>query len=165
MTQSTYDLDEAMNRMVAMEAECLGLAENVKAAPYWPFTHTVFPYWWNRITNMEIDITLAAEFDIDIYTVQAGLVIGHIGSGYEGDRATDAYDYIPTVLAYFDNHAEMTDTVTYTTPFTGLWLEGGYGLALTGIPGGFAATNNSGSGPMQHVLHFEFTMPLMRQKF
>lgn len=162
-TQTQYDMTEAMNRLVAMEKEALGVTAD--AVTYWPHQQESFPYWWNRLTNMQVDTTISAEFDFDIWTVQAGLVIGHVMSGYKGERAQDAYGYIPKILSYFDQHPDMTDTTTYLTPFRYLWLDAGYGLALTGIPGGFAATDNSGSGATQHVLLFEFTMPLMRQKF
>lgn len=162
-----YDLSNVVDRLVAMETEALSSIAgvgNVDAATYWPYEQQAFPYWWNRVVNMTVragEATLAADIDIHEYTFQAGLVIGHIDSGYSGERVAEAYNYIEAVVAYFNDHRDLTDTTTFTTAPDFLWHAPGYGAHITSIPGGIAVRQESGIEAVQHVLVFQIEVPLL----
>jgi len=164
-----YDLDNIMLRLAAMEREALSTITDTvvcDAVPYWPHTQENFPYWWNRITNLEIsqEPELAGDVVIDTYTVDCGLVVAHLTAGYKGEMVTRVYTWITRILDYFNTHQDLTSAdPLYTAPCDYVWIEEG-GAVLRGIPQGLRSLANSGLGDTQQiVVVFQLEVPLLRQ--
>lgn len=154
-----YDLTEALTRLAAMQEEAIAGSD---AKPYWPYVQEAMPYWWNRINGMTVRTDLAADADIDVYTVEMGLVVAHLTEGYDGERGDKVTGYIVDVLEHVAEHPLLT-SAAYPDELRWLWIEDG-GAVITGIPNGTRAIANTGSGPTQVVIGFILTLPLMRER-
>lgn len=159
----TYDLNEAMKRLPEIQRAALAsLTPAVKsdAVEYWPYQQGAFPYWWNRIESMTIETTLAGDIDIHRYTIAMALVIGHLtDEGYDGELPARTYSWIPAIIQYFVDHADLTSTL-YPEPLAFLWIERG-GAVITGIPTGTRGLTNSGVNAQQLSLVFSLDLPLV----
>jgi hypothetical protein len=158
-----YDLNGAMVRLAAMQKEAI---TGCDAVPYWPYEQEAGPYWWNRINGLTVETELSADYIIDRYSIEMGLVIAHLTQGYTGQNYDKVAEYITSVLTYFDLHP-MLDTVSgdyADDELEFIWPEEG-GAMITGIPGGTRTVNNSGVGATQIYLGFILDLPLLRQVF
>lgn len=165
----SYDLDELMLRLAAMEREALSAVGDTvlcDAVPYWPYTQEIFPYWWNRITNLEVsqEPDLAGDVVVDTYTIDLGLVVAHLTAGYKGEMVSRVYTWIPRILDYFNLHQDLTSAdPLYTDPPDYVWIVEG-GSILRGIPQGLRTLANSGLGDTQQIaVVFQLEVPLLRQ--
>lgn len=158
-----YDLDEALARLAAMQKEAI---TGCDAAPYWPYEQEKAPYFWNRINGLTVEKDLSADWIIDRYSIEMGLVVGHLTQGYRGQNYTKVAEYITSVLTYFDAHP-MLDTVSgdyIDSELDYLWPEDG-GAFITGIPQGTRSASNAGIGTTQIYLGFILDLPLMRKVY
>lgn len=158
-----YDLNEALLRLAAMQKEAI---IGCDAVPYWPYQQEARPYWWNRINGLTVETELSADYIIDRYSIQMGLVIAHLSEGYAGQNYDKVAEYITSVITYFDEHP-MMDTVSgdyANNELEFIWPEEG-GAVITGIPGGANTTTNAGISVTQLFLGFTLDLPFLRQVF
>lgn len=158
-----YDLNEALLRLAAMQKEAITGSD---AVPYWPYEQERAPYWWNRINGLTVETELAGDVNIDRYSIEMGLVIGHLTEGYKGQNYTRVAEYIVSVLTYFDEHPYLgTVSGDYRdSELRYIWMEDG-GAIITGVPGGARTITNSGIGTTQIYLGFILDLPLMREVY
>lgn len=111
---SNVNVNELLLRCVEIEKAALsGLtpAVSADAVPYFIHTQEEFPYFTNRIGNIEIGFD-SNEMDRDTYTVVIRLVVAHVTQGFFGDIETALYTYIPAIITAF-NQNEGLQSVAY----------------------------------------------------
>ena len=121
---ANVDVNELLARCVVIEKAALAAltpSVSADAVPYFIHTQESFPYFTNRIGNVEVGYD-SNEMDRDIYTVVIRLVVAHITQGYDGVVETDLYNYIPAIITAF-NENEGLQSATYPAAMTNL-IEG-----------------------------------------
>lgn len=109
------DYAGVLNRLVVVEEEGLLAASTppttVEARPYFWYTGERFPYFTNRIATGTMDQNSE---DVDVITqdIIARLVIGHLTSGYKGERDAELNIWLPHMLEYFSER-EWLQSSTY----------------------------------------------------
>lgn len=97
------DITSALTRIVAMQKEIMSdLGVTADAVPYFYHVQESFPYWTNRVGDIQIADDGSEDFDRDTYTFIMRLVIGHVTEGYRGEVEARLYDYIPEVKYFFN---------------------------------------------------------------
>jgi hypothetical protein len=160
---ANYDLEDVMDRLPVMQKAALAALSTpvvCDAVDYWPYQQQSFPYWWNRIESMAVDLEPGGDMEIHRYQISMAMVIGHLTEGYEGELSDAAYTRIAGVMDYFRQHKDLCDGTTYTTPPTWLWISDG-GARITGIPNGTRTLANSGLGVQQVAVVFNLEIPLL----
>lgn len=121
---SNVNVNELLARCVEIEKAALAALSPAVAAdavPYFIHVQESFPYFTNRIGNIEIGFD-SNEMDRDTYTVVIRLVVAHVTTGFKGAVETDLYTYIPAIITAF-NKNEGLQSAAYTTAMTDL-IEG-----------------------------------------
>lgn len=160
---ANYNLEDVMDRLPVMQVASLAaLATPVTcvSVDYWPFVNQGFPYWWNRIESMSVDMEPGGDIEIHRYQISMAMVIGHLTEGYDGELSDAAYTRIAGVLDYFRQHKDLCDGAIYTTAPDWLWIADG-GAQITGIPNGTRTLANSGLGVQQVAVVFNLEIPLL----
>lgn len=166
-----YDLGEIMARIAAMQSESIILKGDgqtqypIPAVPYWPYQAESCPYFFNKIVSMEPE-NISNDTAVDRYTIEMGLVCGHLTAGYKGDLSMEVLsEWIPAVLQYFDKQRWLnTKAGIYTKPAR--WVfHGDNGAEITGIPQGQRTINNAGVEATQHYIGFMLAVPLVRNRY
>lgn len=166
-----YELDEALLRLVEMQQEAMFLVTPsvvLDSVPYWPYQQEVAPYWWNRINSLEVE-DIADDIMVDRWEIEMGLVVDHITAGYRGENTARVANWITAILAYFDDHRELTTSATWTgtqylTGLNNLFEDEG-GAFVAGIPQGLRSITNAGQGATQLYVGFILHVPLLRQVY
>lgn len=113
-------LNDLMKRILEMEKQALleGSAppEYVGGAHYFPYKEETFPYFVNRLGDIAIVEGIAEDLYHYELSIEGLLVIGHITSGYKGEKQERIYDYITYMMEYFADNRELTSTVYPTAP-------------------------------------------------
>lgn len=165
-----YNLPDVMARLpVLQQAAFETIGKTCDAVDYWPHQQEGFPYWWNRIDSMSIDVVSLGAQDavLHTYSVTMALVIAHLGAdGFGGETTHNAYAYIPAVLDYFRGEAprHLYDEKTYQSEPLGLWIVDG-GASITGIPNGTRTLANSGVKVEQVAVAFQLEIPLLFEMY
>lgn len=158
-----YDLNEAMLRLPEIQrGALLSLTPQVQsdAVAFWPYQQSAFPYWWNRIESMTVEEDISGDIDIHRYVIAMALVVGHfVDEGYQGEMPARCYAWIPAIISYFHEHADLTSDL-YPDPLRFLWIERG-GAIITALPNGGRGMTNSGLGIQQLALVFSLDLPLV----
>lgn len=135
----SIELIQAKTQLVAVAVECMaGLNDPINAGGvprYWHHEER-FPYFTCR-TSFDTVTWDSEDFDRDTYTLVLKLVVGHLGSGYDGERETELDTWIPALKKYI-NERELLQCGAYPDPVTGLIR-----ARVDGISG-FGAFQNSG---------------------
>lgn len=153
-----YDLDDVMDRLVAMEQEAI--PGDIDAAKYWPYQQEGLPYWVNRVLSMEVEPDYEGRV-IDRYTFGLMLVVGHLTQGVKAEIHEDSYAKIGQVLDFFGKRARLTSTEYPDEPDYLAVDEGG--AVITGVPNGTRAVANTGIGVTQIVIEFRLQAGFYRQ--
>jgi len=114
-------LTDAKTRLVDIAVECMAaLATPVTAggAPRFFYTEERFPYFTCRTGPDEVAFD-SEDYDRDTYTLILRLVVGHVSSGYKGERETELDTWIPALKTYINNR-ELLQSVAYPTALSGL---------------------------------------------
>jgi hypothetical protein len=155
-------LSQAMTRIADMQIEALagvtidGSSVEADAVPYFPYQQEAAPYFSNRITNHEVTYE-SDDIVTDTFTITMRLVIGHLEEGYDGELASDMYEYIPAVIAFFDSNPFLTST-NYPAELDYIEPED---VTIT-VSSGINAFLNSGVGSIQIGTEFTLEVPLLR---
>ena len=114
MTDNVYT--DITKRAMALQQKAIPTAQ---VYPYYMTNDARFPYWTNRLGGTNNEFNSEDRFD-ETRTIQMRLVIGHITSGYAGEKEDVLGGYIDAVYTKFlDLEAQMlVDGTTYTTPPT-----------------------------------------------
>lgn len=112
------EISDVLDRVVAMQKEALPGSDS---KPFWPYQQETFPYWTNRLGSTAIGDRQAGNSgaeDIEqrSYTVLMRLVVGHITSGYEGERQDELYEWIVDIEDFFMENPMLTSALFPTEP-------------------------------------------------
>lgn len=140
-------LTDLLDRCAALQIEAMAsISVTADAKPYFFHQQETFPYFTNRINDIPITGYGTGEEDEneDQNTVDIimRLVIGHITSGFPGERESELYTYLPVVKSYFQQR-EMLQSVAYPTEMTNMF----YVRVVNG--GGLRAFENAGISTIQ----------------
>jgi hypothetical protein len=97
------DYKNILNRMVAIEKEAMLALSTPVTADAWPRFYVAsesFPYFTNRVGPWRLDDD-SEDIDIIEQDFIARLVIGHLTSGYQGERDAELATWITHLLEYF----------------------------------------------------------------
>lgn len=151
---SSY-LQDAMDRIVAMQKEAVTTAD---AVPYWPYEQASFPYFTNRLGTMTLNQDMSEDIDIYEHTVLMRYVVGHLTEGYRGDLQDSLYDDIASIETYFREHPHLTTNAgSYTTAPDYLFQVARI-LSHTGV----VAFAQGGVGQIQIGVEFTLSTPFLR---
>lgn len=149
----TTNLEDALNRIVAMEKEIIAGCD---AYPiYFWAQEGPFPYWTNRIglTTHELD---SQEEHIYTYTVTMRCVIGHLGENYEQTLEFSLYTtYIPQTFDYFSRRIQL-QSAAYPAQMVDLDPRGVIIRNCTGL----AIFADTGIGVQQVGAEFNLELPI-----
>lgn len=141
----------ALDRIVLMQKEVMtDLGQTADAVPYFYHVQGAWPYWTNRVGDIQISDDGSEDFDRDTYTIVMRLIIGHLTEGYHGELEADLYAWIPAIKTYF-NEREGLQSDTMTT-----WLDGLIRARVTSITG-FRIFQDAGISTNQIGTEFNLT--------
>jgi hypothetical protein len=113
-------------------------------ASYFPYVQETFPYFVNRLGDIQIVEGQAEDLYHYSLNIEALLVTGHITSGYKGEKQDLIYDHITSIIDYFSRNRSLTST-DYPNPPQYL-----YPLDMTlDMSPGVNVFTNSGMGVQQ----------------
>jgi hypothetical protein len=158
-------IQDIMARLVAMEKESLATVaasnnQTPDAVAFWPYEQESFPYFTNRLGAMNNNQPgYATEIQDYQHTILIRLVVAHWESGFEGDKADIAYQYLVAFEDYFRKHPMLTTDPTGLYPddpdylFEEMVLSGHTGLIVF---------QNTGINAFQYGIEFTLVLPYLR---
>lgn len=155
------EISDMLDRIVAMQKEAVTGCDSV---PFWPYQQESFPYFTNRLGSTTIGDRQAgsgAAEDIEarLYSVSMQFVVGHITSGYEGERQDELYDWVELIQDFFMENPMLTSTAFPTEPDFLL-----YEAELTGHTG-LIVISNAGLSTQQLSVLFTLTVPFVAKAY
>ncbi len=128
----TVDLDDLIKRVVAMEAEALGIRALDALADHLDQT----PYMTNGLGEFTFE---SGPTDAAVYTVRMRLIVGHVTEGYKGQPERILRQRIPVLHQFFRARPGLTSALFPAPPAylgsVGTLLTGGIGTAFFQEPG------------------------------
>jgi hypothetical protein len=145
-------IPELLNRVTAVQA-AWGTANSVTvdAVPFFYHTQEAFPYFTNRVSNVDVGDDGSEDFDRDTYTVTMRLVVGHLTSGYDGAMETNLYTWMPTIKTYFNQREWLQSAGTYAAAMNSLIR-----ARITAMSG-LRVFDNAGISALQVACEFTLT--------
>ena len=109
-------LTVAKTRILAMEL--LAIPASKAAESYASFKYiSGFPYWTNRISDVQFPPERGEDFFKYTVPYVARLIVGYSGGGWKGEHEdTLQYTYIPNVLTYFNTRPRLVYEAGQVSP-------------------------------------------------
>lgn len=103
----SYDLNDAMDRLVAMEQEMISGSEAKGYPSHWQAN---MPYWTNNITAFEPGDLYGDDVTIRLYTFKIDYHRGYWMEGNYGEMCEAIWQDLPIIQDFFESNPGLTYT-------------------------------------------------------